>query len=358
LLVARVRRTLSEHALVRRGDRVLCAVSGGPDSIAMLHAMVALAPSLELQIVVATVDHGLRAESAAEAEAVLRYAATLGLEARPLALGLEPGTGVQKRAREARYGALRALAAELGAASIAVGHTLDDQAETVVLRLLRGAGMRGLAGVLPRRDDGVIRPLLDVTRAEVEAYLDDLGVVPPVRDPSNEDARYQRVRVRREILPTLSRESPAIARTIAALADEARELRAWIEGLGQALVAGEPRDRVDVARLSALAPPVRREVLRQWGERLVDAQLGRAHLEALEDALAGRGEAWLPGGFVVRIHGRSLQALPAAPVTKTVGNGGPTTPDPASAPPMAPPTSASPPPHPEPGGVGGRIEEA
>jgi tRNA(Ile)-lysidine synthase len=337
LLLARVRRTLSEHRLVQPGERVLCAVSGGPDSIAMLHALVAIEPESSLVLEVATVDHGLRPEAADEARRVVAHAADLGLPARVVSLALPPGAGAQERARDARYEALRGVAAEVGAASIAVGHTLDDQAETVLLRLLRGAGIRGLAGVLPRREDGVVRPLLDVSRAEVEAFLAHRAIEAPVRDPSNDDPRYQRVRVRREVLPALSRESPAIARTIAALAEEARELRTWVEGLGQALVAGQPRDRIDVARVSALAPPLRREVLRQWGERLAGAGHGRAHLEALEIALAGRGEARLPGGRVVRIEERWLRVVSVLPSTPADGREGPPTPHPAGPGERAPP---------------------
>ncbi|GAB4211385.1 MAG: hypothetical protein OHK0013_33060 [Sandaracinaceae bacterium] len=327
MLLARVRRTLSEHALVQRGDRVLVAVSGGPDSVAMLHALVAIAPELDLDLVVATVDHGLRPEGAAEADAVVAHVVALGLDARVIHLGLAPGAGAQERARFARYAALRSLATELGAGPIAVGHTLDDQAETVLARLLRGAGVRGLAGVLPRRDDGVIRPLLDVSRAEIEAFLAHRGITPVVRDPSNQDPRYQRARIRNEVLPALTRESPTVARTLAALSDEARELRGWIEGLAEALVAREARDRLDAARVFALAPPLRREVLRQWGQRLTGAEIGRAHLESLEAVLTGRGEVRLPGGIVVRTREGWLRVESARDVSGG-GNGERSTPDP------------------------------
>jgi len=234
---------------------------------------------------------------------------------------LRPIADVEAAAREVRYRVIGKAAMSLGAGAVLLGHTLDDQAETVVSRLLRGAGLRGLAGVLPRREDGVIRPLLDCTRGEVESYLAHHEIVAAVRDPSNLDEAYQRVRVRAHVLPALAAESPEIARTLAALADEAREIRTWVSGLGTALVAGQPRDRLDVARVSALAPPLRTEVLRLWGERLSGAKLGRAHLVALAHVLTGRGEARLPGGLVVRTEGGSLRATMTSGPSEDVPDG-------------------------------------
>jgi tRNA(Ile)-lysidine synthase len=329
VLASRVRRTLTENQLLRPGDRVLCALSGGPDSTALLHVLKGLAPELGFALEAATVDHGLRPAGADEARSARELADSLGVPCAILSLGLAPGAGAQARARDARYAALRDRAREVGAAAIAVGHTLDDQAETVVLRLLRGSGVRGLAGVLPRREDGVIRPLLDARRAEVLDYLAHHRLEAPVRDPSNEDLGFQRVRVRHAILPALVAESPELPRTLAALADEARAIRDFVGGLASALVVGQPRDRLDGTRLSALAPPVRREVLRLWAERLCGAPPRRPHLDALEAALAGRGEASLSGGFVVRTEGKWLRALEGAwsSGSREAGPGGSADPD-------------------------------
>ncbi len=330
VLVARVIRTLEDHGLLAPGDRVLCAISGGPDSTALLHVLARLAPQLGVQIEAATVDHGLRPESAADAARAAAHAVSIGVPCEILTLGLEPGPGAQERARAARYAHLEQAAIARGARVVAVGHTLDDQAETVLARLIRGAGLRGLAGILPRRGDGVIRPLLDCTRGEVEGYLAHHGIAPSVVDPSNSDARYQRVRIRSRVLPTLAVEEPEVARTLAALADEAREIREWIGGLAEAalrelgaaeLGAGGAIRGLDAEALARLARPVRLEVLRRWGEAVAGAdreiRLGRAHLEALERVvLTGRGDALLPGrarvrnqaGMLVHDSSRALDA--------------------------------------------------
>lgn len=318
MLAARVIRTLEEHSLLERGDRVLCALSGGADSTALLHVMLGVAARLGVEVEAATVDHGLRPESAAEAERAVAHARSLGATAEVLTLSLAPGPGTQERARAARYERLAAHAAARGVQAIAVGHTLDDQAETVIARLLRGAGLRGLAGVLRRREDGVIRPLLDCTRAEVESYLAHHRIVPSVEDPSNRDARFQRVRVRTDLLPALARESGDIARTLAALADEAGDVRDWLGAQGAAELAAhrrvgaDGRSGLDRAGVARLAPPLRREVLRLWGAEIVgtesDRTLGRAHLEALDRVLlTGRGDVLLPGGVRVRNDHQALR---------------------------------------------------
>jgi len=322
VLAARVIRTLEDNRLLEPGDRVLCAISGGADSTALLHVLAGLAPRLGVEVEAATVDHGLRPGSAAEAERAAAHAISMGVQCEIVLLGLAPGPGAQERARAARYEQLEKLAIARGARVVAVGHTLDDQAETVLARLIRGAGLRGLVGVLPRRGDGVIRPLLDCTRREVEGYLAHHGIEPTVADPSNADDRFQRVRTRSRVLPASAAEGPEVARTVAALADEAREVRDWISGLAETALRELARPpecgndaaergnddrpvRLDADGLARLPGPVRLEVLRRWGETIAagdrERRLGRAHIEALERVLlTGRGDALLPGGVRVR----------------------------------------------------------
>ncbi|HEY0711783.1 MAG TPA: tRNA lysidine(34) synthetase TilS, partial [Polyangia bacterium] len=227
-MLSRVLRTIHEHALIRPEERVLVAVSGGPDSVALLHALAHLAPRLRVAIEAATVDHGLRGGSSDEAAAVVRLCAGLGL---PCAL-LRPDVGVhrgphvslQDAARRARLGALRDLARARGCSRIALGHTADDQAETILFRIVRGTGVRGLAGIPYERDD-FIRPLLDVRRRDVLRFLARRRIS-FIEDPANRDPRHTRSRVRGAWLPFLATENPRIVEALLALGDEARRMPA------------------------------------------------------------------------------------------------------------------------------------
>lgn len=280
-LVTIARRALGARgeAALPRGGTVLVGVSGGPDSIALLDALARLREDLGLVVVAHGVDHGLRDEAGGELDLAEEVA-----RARDVAFGrsrvsVARGGNVQARAREARYRALAQAAREAGAVALATAHHADDRAETVLLRLLRGAGATGLA-VLPARaplapelgGDGtlaLVRPLLRARRADVEAHV-ARHRLPYAMDPSNDDRRFLRARVRHEILPRLAELDPAIVPHLGALADELFAAR-------EALASG---------RLGELPP------------------LPRATQERL--ALILRGEAppatelWLPGGWVVR----------------------------------------------------------
>ncbi len=308
MLVARVLRTIEEHRLVAAGDRVLVAVSGGPDSTALLHALLALRAPLGIELEAATVDHGLREGSALEHARVQAHVEAAGLRCARISLALPAGAAAQARARAARYAALATLANERGLGAIAVGHTLDDQAETVLQRLLRGAGVRGLAAALRRREDGVIRPLLDCDRAEVEAFLAARAIAPVLEDPSNRATRFLRARIRHELLPALATEQADVRAMLARLADDAEEHRALVESL-----AGPAEIAPTIASLAAAAPPVRRERLRRWAQTSGLESLGRAHLEALERVvLTARGEVRLPRGLLASIEEGRLAVRSAA----------------------------------------------
>jgi tRNA(Ile)-lysidine synthase len=313
-LPARVRRTIETRQLFAGARGVLCAVSGGADSIAMLHALARLAPDLRVTLAVASIDHGLRPTSADEVALVRAAADALGLPFRTRRLDLGPSTGdLSARARAARYAALHDLARELGATRVAVGHTLDDQAETVLARLLRGSGVRGLAGIRPRRRDGVVRPLLDVRRAEARAYVRSIGA-PFVDDPSNEDPRFSRSRMRHMVLPVLVAEAPDVAVHLARLADEARGVRSLVERRARRFAPGEP---LPVARLRAAGTPVATEVLRRVARAATGRPPSRANLDALGALLDGPGEVWLAEdavavreGGVVRTERRGRRRTP------------------------------------------------
>jgi tRNA(Ile)-lysidine synthase len=170
MITSAVRRTLCERALVSPGDHVLVACSGGPDSTTLLHVLHRLRSELGITLCVASIDHGLRPESASEVQQVAAFAGTLGAPFYSVRVEVPTkGSSIQARARELRYRALQEIASSHDAVRIAVGHTQDDQAETVLARVLRGAGLRGLGGIEARRSDGVIRPLFDCHRRPVKS---------------------------------------------------------------------------------------------------------------------------------------------------------------------------------------------
>jgi len=251
---------------------VVVACSGGPDSLALL----ALSAEAGLDPVAVHVDHGARAGSAAEAGVVGRFAEKLGTGFAAERVAVAPGPNFEARAREARYHALEQARARLGASAVLVGHTRDDQAETVLLNVLRGAGLSGLAG-MPARRGTVVRPLLGVPRADLAAVCRRLGLA-PLEDPMNADPAHRRVWLRREVIPALE-------------TGAARDLRAVLAR--QAGVA-----RADAEVLDGLA-----------AELLARAAAGEAGDGAGE---AGEGVAGEPG----RAAGRSLAVGPlvGAPV--------------------------------------------
>lgn len=300
MLERRVERTLRDRELVQRGSRVLAACSGGPDSAAMLGALHALRHRVGHDLVaVASVDHGLRAEACRDVAVAREQSERLGVPFHALRVTLEAGASLQAQARRARYAVLHRLAHELGADRIAVGHTLDDQAETVLQRVLRGAGIEALAGIEPRRADGVIRPLIDCSRDESRAYaLRFFGRV--VDDASNRDPRFLRARVREELLPLMHREDPAVVRHLAALADDARAHRESLARRAESLLAVSLREgELVLASLLEGERVVFRAALRRWAEHRLGEPPGHSALDQLEQvARRGRGQVWLPGGYV------------------------------------------------------------
>nr|WP_279306669.1 tRNA lysidine(34) synthetase TilS [Microvirga solisilvae] len=228
---------------MNRAQGILAAVSGGPDSMAMMHLLARWASESRIPISVATVDHGLRPEAAEEAAFVAREAEALGLSHRTLLwTGEKPATGLQEAAREARYRLLVQQAREDGASHLVTAHTLDDQAETVLMRLAKGSGLTGVAGMRRERDrDGIVhaRPLLAWPKAELLALCETNGW-PFVTDPSNADERFARIRWRR-LMPLLAGEGLDASRLArfaerAAQANEALEIKAH-EALEAAIIA-------------------------------------------------------------------------------------------------------------------------
>jgi tRNA(Ile)-lysidine synthase len=224
VVLSRILATIRERSLVTRGDRLLVAVSGGPDSTALLHGLAKIAPRLGITLAAACVDHRLRPESAGEAREVRRRCQDMGIACEVLEVDVSRARTAhisgQEAARNVRLAALENAASQLGCTKIALGHTADDQAETVLFRIVRGTGVAGLAGI-PYRRGSFIRPLLDVRRVQILAYLAKRKLA-FVEDPSNANRRYARSRIRHDILPMLARENPRIAEALLDLAREAQ----------------------------------------------------------------------------------------------------------------------------------------
>jgi tRNA(Ile)-lysidine synthase len=236
---------------------VVVACSGGADSVALL----ALAVDAGLRPVAVHVDHCLRAGSASEADHVRAVAGRLGAEFRSARTPVDAGPNLEARARDARYGALERARVEVGADVVLVGHTADDQAETVLLNVLRGAAATGLGGMAPRHGT-LVRPLLDVRRSETGALCTGLGLDVLV-DPMNDDRAFRRVAIRHDVLPLLS--SLAERDLVPVLARQAAILRSDSEYLDELAASMWPGvDGTRAAALAALPEPLARRAVRRW----------------------------------------------------------------------------------------------
>jgi tRNA(Ile)-lysidine synthase len=270
-------------------------VSGGADSVALLECLRTVEGALRIGLAVGHVDHGLRAGSRVDAAFVRDLAAAAGLPchvrtADVRALARAGGRSIEETARTERYRLLGEMAREAGARVVATAHTATDQAETVLLRLLRGTGPLGLAGVDPDRADGVVRPMLCATRGEVRAWAAARGLAFR-EDPSNLDERFLRNRVRLRLLPMLRDWNPRADHVLAALADDAAALGAGIRAWAGAAL-DDPQDAGVGVRIGPGGPDARTPyALIEAFRRVTGAPLGlsRTHLDAL--VRLGRGPA-------------------------------------------------------------------
>ncbi len=238
---------------------VVVACSGGPDSLALL----ILAADAGLDPVAVHVDHGLRPESASEADVVRDAARELGVQSRCVQVDVGAGSNLEARARDARYTALEAARAELAATAVLVAHTADDQAETVLLNLLRGSGASGLAG-MPSRRGHLVRPLLGARRADVHAVVAARGIS-PVIDASNQDRVHRRNWVRLDALPALCQGAqrdlvPVLNRQAAVLRAEADLL----DELADTLLAEAGGEEPSARALAGAHPALARRAVRRW----------------------------------------------------------------------------------------------
>lgn len=222
-MLSRVWRFVREHHLLAPKDGVLVACSAGPDSTALLDVLLRLRDRLDLELRIAYVHHGLRPEADQEAQHVDDEARRLGLRFDVLRVRVPRQASLQAAARTVRLDALDQMARKHGLSRVALGHTRTDQAETVLMRVIRGTGPRGLGGI-PSRRGRFVRPLLCVGREEIEEYLERRGVS-WMTDASNSDRRFLRIRVRLDVMPRLREINPRIEESLARLADNARDER-------------------------------------------------------------------------------------------------------------------------------------
>lgn len=330
-LAAQVRGTIRTYGMLAGGERVVVAVSGGPDSTALLSVLGALREELHLDLHVAHLNHGLRSDASLDAAAAARMAGLLRCPyheaTEDVAAAAErTGRSIEEAGREARYGFLAGVARRIQAPVIATGHTRDDQAETVLMRLLRGSGPRGLAGIPPVRPfDGlrVIRPLIDAVRADIVAYLARQRLEAR-EDSSNRDLTMLRNRVRLVLLPILEGYNPDVRRALARLAEVMRDDADALDALSapevDAVLHGTHASvRISPEAFERLPVALQRRALREAIRRVRGnaTQIAFVHIEeARLGVLGGRaGAVWeAPGG--VRIFRRpdaiEVTAEPAA----------------------------------------------
>ena len=286
-------------ALVPAGTRLGVAVSGGPDSLALLLLAAAVRPG---DVEAATIDHALRPDSAGEPEMVAQLCEQLGVPHATLTVRWRepPVTAIQERARRERYRLLGFWAEEQGLQAIATGHHADDQAETLLMRLMRGAGVRGLAGMRPRSiapgtEVRLLRPLLGWRRSELQQLCADAGLT-PIADPSNMDEKFERVRVRRALGDAEWIDAAAVTRSAANLADADSALE-WAMRREWKMAA-----RASPGVITYRPGDAPREILRRIAARAVrklasegDKDLRGAELDRLLATLIEGGSATLRG---------------------------------------------------------------
>jgi len=306
----KVKKTVERFKLLEKGDKVLIACSGGADSMALLTVLLELQPAYSLRLALAHFNHRLRQSAAKDERFVAEMARRSGI---PLYLRRENirshaahyGLNIEEAGRRRRYEFLRQTATRIGATKVATGHTLNDQAETVLLRLLRGSGPGGLAGIAPMVDGLIVRPLLEVERGEVEAYLEEKGNTYCL-DESNRDLRYLRNRIRHRLIPYVQKRfEPKIAQNLARLAEIAREDEEWLKEIARrrmekVITRGNNRLQLDAALLAAFPLALARRCVREFITRL-KGDLRRISFKDVEAVrrLAEGKEVHLPEGIAL-----------------------------------------------------------
>ncbi len=315
MIIDQVRESIEKYRMLSQGDRVIVGVSGGMDSVALLSVLNKLSHEYGIALVVAHLNHRLRGKESHRDEVfVKKLALKLGLPCEIQSIVVREfrkrGMTLQEAAREARFSFFRSLVQKCGARRVALGQTADDQAETIVMRFLRGAGLAGLKGISPVRDEVVIHPLIEVRRWQIEAYLAEEGL-PHVEDSSNRKDVYLRNRIRRHLIPMLENYNPKLKTRLAGmgqvlLLDEeymrARTNEVW----GRVVRENGDAISLDLTQFRNLHPALRFRLLRRSVGSVSDIsvrRLGMTHILSLANLALGerpQGEIHLPGRLTAR----------------------------------------------------------
>ena len=312
-IIRKIERTIARHNMLDHGAWVLVAVSGGPDSVVLLDVLDGLKAAFSLDLVVAHFDHGLRPK---DDESETRFVASLAasknlpfVTEKVISPMGKNGMSLEEEARNRRYEFLEHAKKKYAAQKIALGHTLDDQAETVIMRLLRGSGSAGLSGIPPVRDHTIIRPLIEITREEILRVL-ALRKLRYITDPSNFEKHHLRNRIRLDLMPQLKSYQPEIVQLLGQTAGIMREESRWLEKeadcwiKGTAQVRGTGVHLISIQEFTTLEPALQSQVIRQIIKR-VQGDLRRIslrHIEAVKGLVRGRpqGALNLPNGIFVK----------------------------------------------------------
>jgi tRNA(Ile)-lysidine synthase len=312
--VQKVKHTISRHQMISEGDSVIVAVSGGPDSVCLLHILHELKDELQIDLVVAHFDHGLRpAEDEHETAFSRRLAQSLNLPfetAKGHLLAKRTLGSREEVAREARYSFLEKVRKKHKAQKIALGHNLNDQAETILMRLLRGSGPSGLTGIPPCRGDEIIRPLIEIERTEIQKYLKAEKLL-SVTDSSNLQTDYLRNKIRLDLMPVLKEQQPQLASLLGQTAEILRDEDDYLKRIAEAWIKKEvtrnPDNTLQLSIASFMGLPValRRRVTRTVIGILKNnlRRISWDHIEAIQrlaQAEKPQTALALPGGLAVK----------------------------------------------------------
>lgn len=328
-ILAQVRDTIEEHGMIAQGDGIVVGVSGGPDSVCLLDILNRLSGELGIRLVTAHFNHGLRGpEDDAETELVVNMAGSMGLPYKTgKAFHLQAGTSsLEEKARLARYRFLETVREHFNARKIALGHNLNDQAETVIMRLLRGSGLSGLAGIPPVRGGIIIRPLIRIKREDIISYLRARNLTYAI-DGSNRNLKFTRNRIRFKLLPMMLEYQPKLIENLGRLSAILRDEEDFMESLAwdwvQRESAKEDDGSISVALSSfsmlhaALRNRVIRYLLKKTGSNL--RHVNNNHIRSVSDIIdKGNPQSMinLPNGIIVRrVYDRLMFTVAGKPLS-------------------------------------------
>ncbi|MDQ4143908.1 MAG: tRNA lysidine(34) synthetase TilS [Actinomycetota bacterium] len=314
-IVEKARDAIVRHRMFEKGDTIVVALSGGPDSSCLLDVLDRLTDTFELDLAVAHVDHGLAEGSADVSAGVTTRAAESGHDVHFVRAPDLEGPNLQARARNFRYGFLETIAENVGASGIATGHTLDDRIETTLARLLHGAGTRGVAGLLPV-DGNRVRPLATVRRSEARAYCVERDIE-FVDDPANEDDRFERVAIRKRLIPVIEeRWGRGAVDAIATSSERLLEDAVTLDGLADTLFIQlskriEAGIQFERAALNGVPRAFRRRLLERSVGRVRDRSAGIDEvLDALDKSVSSSGSFSIAGGGEIALSPEAVLVRP------------------------------------------------